>query len=128
MDCSCVYTSDTDSMVCLIREGIQKARKGHKCDECYKNIIPGERYEYIFGTLDGDLFIHKTCLDCLSLRKAFFCGAWIYGELWDSLWGHIVECEGEILGPQMMELTPLARNKVCDEVEEYWEREEEEEG
>ena len=45
-----------------------RARKRHRCCECYGWIEVGERYEYSWGIWDGDASTYKTCLGCAQLR------------------------------------------------------------
>lgn len=46
-----------------------KARKPHRCDECYGTIQPGETYRKCTGVFDGAGFTHKMCNDCDALIK-----------------------------------------------------------
>lgn len=48
-----------------------KAKKEHKCCECYAPILAGHEYEYICGKWVGDFIIHKTCMRCSRLRAEF---------------------------------------------------------
>jgi len=52
----------------LYREREVKARKEHKCAECYRRISIGETYQYIFGVFQGDAFTYKICSGCQALR------------------------------------------------------------
>ncbi len=47
----------------------RKARKPHKCGECFKSIPVGEVYEYVSAKCDGAMWDSKTCARCLALRK-----------------------------------------------------------
>ncbi len=64
---------------------IVKARKTWRCAECQRPINPGDRYEYVFGKFEGDLFTERTCAPCHEIRKAFVCGDWVFGQLWDAI-------------------------------------------
>jgi hypothetical protein len=44
------------------------ARKVHKCGECYGHIEPGQKYQLISGSWDGDMGSFKTCMPCLAAR------------------------------------------------------------
>lgn len=46
-----------------------KARKEHKCCECYRTIKPGERYQLFKGCWDGEWETFKTCSDCDELKN-----------------------------------------------------------
>ena len=53
----------------LYREKEVKAKKEHKCSECYKTIVRGQNYQYVFGVYQGDAFTFKICLPCQALRQ-----------------------------------------------------------
>lgn len=67
------------------------ARKEHKCCECSDVIVPGEKYEYVSGKSDGDLFTAKTCLVCSKIRDSIFQCGFYHGDLWR--WVHDEICE-----------------------------------
>lgn len=48
---------------------LRKARKQHKCCECYKTIQVGEHYEFSSGIWEGCPESHKTCGYCANLRS-----------------------------------------------------------
>lgn len=124
MDCACVSVCVDDYAETLTKANVT-ARKEHRCCECRKTIYPGESYEYYKGTFDGDIFVQKTCIDCISVRDTFFCDGFYYEQLWDDMWEHIRDCAGEISEKSISALTPVAREKVCEAIEEEWEYEEE---
>ncbi|EPJ5401303.1 hypothetical protein AF48_02750 [Klebsiella aerogenes MGH 62] len=45
-----------------------KARKLHRCCECYGAINPGDTYEKVFVIQDGDARNFKTCQKCTEAR------------------------------------------------------------
>lgn len=53
----------------LYREKTVKAKKDHKCSECYKPILKGEIYQYIFTIFQGDASVIKICSDCRDKRQ-----------------------------------------------------------
>lgn len=63
IECSCdgepstVYNSSTP-----------RARKRYSCDECGSAILPGERYENVFGIWEGWPTTFRTCEPCYDLR------------------------------------------------------------
>ena len=61
------------------------ARKQHKCVECALLIGVGSTYERVSGKSDGTFWVHATCGICVEIRKAFVCGSWIYGELFETI-------------------------------------------
>lgn len=46
----------------------RRARRAHKCCECYGMIRPGEKYHYHHGVWDGEALDYKVCADCEALR------------------------------------------------------------
>ena len=54
--CSCDYDAP-EFWVATIR----RARKQHRCDECFKPIMPGEQYEAVAAFGDGGFYAPKTC-------------------------------------------------------------------
>lgn len=46
-----------------------KARKAHKCEECWRTIEPGETYHRTAGSWEGDFFTCVACAHCAALRK-----------------------------------------------------------
>ena len=69
---------------------MRRARVRHACSECGGSINPDERYEDHSGLVDGEWFRVRTCAPCLGIRRDFFPGGWIYGELV----GSFRECMG----------------------------------
>jgi hypothetical protein len=80
MSCYCDYSYPdfyVDRMV--------KAKKNHRCDECGRTILAGEKYEYVSAVWEGDFSTCKTCDKCLELRqytKAHVpCFCWQHGNV-----------------------------------------------
>ena len=119
MECATVSV-DVDEYCTTLRQDIRTARKQHKCGECQNPILAGEKYEVYVGVFDGDFSQHKTCSDCISLRKSFFSDGYYYGMIREQLSEHIDECRGKISESKLSELRPGAREWVCDEIEGYW--------
>ncbi len=122
-DCACVYV---DYETCeLIDGGMRKARKEHVCTECRRTIERGERYEYAFTSFDGGTDTYKTCVDCVSVRDSFFCNGWGYTMVWEDLEEHfsnVIWKNGDVVSECIVPLTKAARDRVCDMIEEHWER------
>lgn len=58
------------------------ARVAHTCDECRREIQPGQRYERVRGLWGGTWTTIKTCLPCASLRDELDDGyGYVYGQL-----------------------------------------------
>ncbi len=119
-ECGCIYVGDYDPIE-VLQDGNRKARKTHKCDECGTEIKLGQEYECVVGKYDGDLEAYRTCLDCVSIRKVFFCSGWAYSMILEHLGEHINEMEGKISAECLLSLTPGARDKVFDMIEDVWE-------
>lgn len=66
-------------------EVMRKARKQHKCDECWGVIEIGQSYKVIAGVWGGDFSRYKHCNKCLSLiefMKAHVkCFCWSFTDL-----------------------------------------------
>jgi hypothetical protein len=50
----------------------RKARKVHKCCECYQLISIGEEYQASSGIWDGEPASYKQCLGCRSIMTAVY--------------------------------------------------------
>ena len=78
--CDCDYERPSMHEV-----GTSIARKPHKCYECSRAILPGERYERAVGVWAGEFAVFKTCSLCLSLREfvgsRVECVCWGYGNV-----------------------------------------------
>ena len=119
MDCACVYV-DVDQYPEFFEEKKRKAIKQHKCSECRRMIDLGEIYSYIVGKWEGHFDTFKMCTDCLSIRESFFCEGFSFGGMMESLGEHIDSSNGEISGDCIKNLTPKARDIVCDMIERTW--------
>jgi hypothetical protein len=80
-------------------ESFPLARKEHRCCECRRTIKPGERYQRCAGKSDGSFWAERSCAECCEVRKAFVCGTWIFGQLW--------ECIEEELFPVWRQHSPI---------------------
>jgi hypothetical protein len=123
-NCSCVYVDDYESPT-FHQTKFPYARKEHKCGECGRTILKGEKYEYVSSMYDGYFGKYKTCLDCISVRKAFFCHGYLYEGVWEMLAEHICDLRGEISSDCLVPLTKPARERVCELIEEQWENDDE---
>ena len=87
MSCADVCLSmEFDGTTDFYTEKIVTARKAHRCCECGDVIPVGARYERVVGKWDGDFGTFETCLVCVEIRKAFCCGGWVLGALWESVY------------------------------------------
>lgn len=68
---------------------MRTAREQHQCGECGVGIMPGERYEHVWGVWDGIPETQKTCARCLDLRDWVTahvpCVCWQYGNMRDDV-------------------------------------------
>ena len=120
MDCSCVAV-DIGIDYCPFSTRVHyTARKKHKCNECGRNIIKGESYERI-TLFYPEIMTQKTCEDCLSIRETFFCDGFYFDSIIDDMRQHVEDCNAEMPWAKLSKLTPAARAKVCEFVEDYWE-------
>lgn len=74
----------------LIDISSPKARKAHRCCECWSLILPGESYERIKGLWD-EFETYKTCSFCADVRTQAYIDfdlntaeeGFVFGELWE---------------------------------------------
>jgi hypothetical protein len=121
MNCDCVVSFDNYGKLpeLFVKKEI-KARKEHICIECKRIIKPSEIYEKNVGKWDGEISIYKVCRDCISIRKMFFKDGFYFGEIYQDLITFLREIDGEVSSDCIKKLTPNARAKVCDMLEEIW--------
>jgi len=120
MNCSCIYVDCDDGRPEFFKERHPRARKTHICGECGQAIPLGEQYEYVSGKWEDRFAVYKTCSICLSIRSAFYCEGWAFGEVLGDLHEHIGEMDGNISSECLEDMSKSARDKVCDMIEEYW--------
>ena len=94
----------------------RKARKEHTCCECGETIPKGALYRYESGIWEGEPQDYKTCLDCISVRDAFFCGS-VFGSVWEDMRDMVYDYK-EVSSEKINSLTPKAREKVIALVDE----------
>jgi len=75
------------------------------------------------GKWHGEFFVERMCMDCRSVTEHLFCG-FTFGQVWEDLRDHLYDTGGEISWAKVAMLTPAAREKVCDIIENVWRREE----
>jgi len=119
-ECSCINV-DVDECVTILTDVYRKTRKEHRCYECRRVIRKGDRYRYETFVNDGTIDKHKTCLDCNSIRKEFFCGSFMYTQIIEDLQEHVYDLNGEISSDCLGRLTPGARERVVEMIDRIWE-------
>ena len=125
MECSCaVDICDDYDTPSVFNKQCHMARKEHTCCECHRKIKTGENYEYVFGVWDHTPSTHKTCNDCLSFRNQFFENGYYFEQIWDDFRENFGYIGAVVPESCIAALTPRAREKVCEFIEEQWEREE----
>jgi hypothetical protein len=70
-----------------------RARKAHRCEECRRVILPGERYARHSQKWEGDVSSWPTCAQCDAWSSAFArasrivcgCSGHVVGEMWEQI-------------------------------------------
>ena len=120
MECACEVEVDVDGFSESLVNEKRVAKKHHKCDECGRDILHGDTYEYYKGVCEGDFFTNKTCLDCLSIREVFFTGGYYFGLILEDLHEFISETQGQVSEDCVAKLTPKAQERICGDIDEMW--------
>ncbi len=123
MECSHTVGIDICTEGCVlinIRTDII-ARKEHTCFECHKVIEKGERYTKEVVKDRNKYCVYKTCDDCYSIRQVFFSDGWYWTKILEHMDEFVNDCGGDVSNSCLMQLTPRARDMVCDMIEETWE-------
>jgi hypothetical protein len=122
MECSC-FDANVDDYVTVIEDIIRTDVKVHKCYECGRDIVPGERYKYEKIVNEGHHDDYKTCIDCASVREHLVC-SFYYGDVWELVRESISYYTNDYPWSKIAKLTPTARGKVCEIIESQWDDEE----
>lgn len=79
-----------DGYVLLLSTRFAVAHKTHRCAECGREIVPGERYCMDRYVWDGEFHNHKTCAHCDVARQwlAGECGGWLYTAVEEDIREH----------------------------------------
>lgn len=119
-DCSCIYT-ECDWYSEEYYETEVTAKKAIRCIECYRVIPRGEKHiKADYTNEDNEWRVRRICVDCKSVIESFFCGSYKYDIVWEALEQHLNDHEGKVPADCLVELTPKAREKVCEMIEEIW--------
>ena len=121
--CSCVYVDSDGSEAEFLTVKKARARKDHVCGECGRAIEIGEWYERAVGKWEGGFNTHKTCTDCLSIRKEFYCEGYFFEFILEFLREHITNVGGQISEDCILRLTPKAQEMVCSMIDDHWQKE-----
>jgi len=133
--CACIVC-DADEPYDDSGHEICVAGTERKCCECARVIELGEQYEAAWGGyfIDddenlGDIDEYVTCLDCVSVIASFFCNGHLFHGVWEMLDDHldeVVTFGDGVSSACLVPLTPRAREKVCDMIEERWDDDDDE--
>lgn len=88
MSCADVCLSEGDGADFWTARHV-RAKKQHKCKECGKQIVEGDIYERSAASSEGIFYSHATCAVCAEIRNAFYCGAFQYGRVWETIRGNM---------------------------------------
>lgn len=84
-DCSCLYDSGDGDQPIFYTQRWVTARKDHKCYECRRVIMKGERYECFSGKWETGVQTYRTCAECQNIRESLNCEGWTFGRLWEDI-------------------------------------------
>ena len=83
LSCDC----DFDFTWKFFTEDWRKCRKPRRCSECWREIVPGERYCYSTGKGDGQIWAFNTCSHCDAatryIKAVSACWCYVLGGRWD---------------------------------------------
>lgn len=124
MKCTCFDTGGDYDYPIFQHSKVVKAIKPLKCDECKDIIANGDEFEIVVGKWDEKYGYDKyyTCKNCMSISEHLFC-SYAYQTMLDELYGHL--SYDDIPWSKISKLTPKARERVCEMIEEIWENNEE---
>jgi len=118
MTCSCINAYDGDISE-FDHITVARSRKHRTCCECDCKINPGDQYEHVWGKWDGRTSTYDTCIVCVEVRDALMC-TWCYGEIWETLRDAWWDDPETIPWSTIGELSPVARERVCESIEAPW--------
>ena len=74
----------------------RKAKKVHKCQDCFRAIAPGETYHVSKWAIDGRIEQMKMCAHCHIAADWLYenCDGFLWGGVWDDIYEHIEEYAG----------------------------------
>ena len=115
------YENDTE--VFGKRIEIKEKQQCCECNQYFKPTTKMRKEEVFEWNEDEQDYDDKPvqeyyiCIDCLSVRNAFF-ECWVYERIWENLWDRLRD---QLPGwMYMTRLTKRARDKICDHLEECW--------
>jgi len=124
VDCA-LFDDNVDDYSIVLSSIMPRARKQHKCGECYRIIQPGEIYLLEKELYDKHITTCKTCIDCKSVRDNLI-NSFYWGQVWELVENCIEECGDNQPWSKIGMLTPLAKQRVCNIIDGVWENHSEE--
>ena len=116
---SCLIDSISDGeQAQVFRSKDRIAKKEHRCCECGRQILIGEKYRYESGVWGYGPDSHKTCLDCISVRDVFFC-SWTFGAIWEDMHELVLDYDGGLPAKKINAVTTAARELIVDIVDAF---------
>jgi len=122
MECAKIDLNTSDDIAEFYTVKKRKARKQHKCGECNRIIEIGEVYESYFSVCDNTryTFYHKTCNDCLVIRKVFYEDfSYYYGEIFADIHDFYFRLD-EIPESCLSQLTQRGKDYFFTRIEQEW--------
>ena len=121
MQCTCI-DMDIDVFSDMIDEKITQANENFICCECKKQIKKRENFKSEILSFENKISEYKICLACINIRDVFVCGSWIYGLILDEIYDCLLSADGDISENKIASLIPEAREKICEIIENVWEK------
>ena len=77
----------------LYQQSVRRARKEHRCAECYRRIEAGETYRYVFGVWSGVSSSYHVCQHCniALLWLVAECIGFMHGGIKEEIHEHAQE-------------------------------------
>jgi hypothetical protein len=84
---------DCDEPYKVYRKEDRRAVKAHKCDECRREIHPGEAYRWSTGLADGHWYTNRICAHCGVAADWLIaeCGGFLNGAIDEDIKEHAEE-------------------------------------
>lgn len=117
-ECACIYV-DHENPAEEYAATIGPTGAETKCAECGRAIPAGEECEHVDAVWGRCPESIDTCSDCLSVRKALFCGSFNHHDVYEDVLEHIQRC-GDFPFCWLDDVTPAARERIAGMLEDYW--------
>ena len=81
---------DADGPVDFGRVQRRKARRQHRCNECWRAINIGETYVYSTSHFDGKFYTDRQCAHCAAAAEVLteYCGGFLFRDVGEDLAEH----------------------------------------